>query len=84
MPRLSARNGIGLTCSHYTRPMEHSVRMQSIVQRVGNRVLGMRGRSFQVGRTGVSELSSTSGSECATRVDEATALERAVGSGGKR
>ena len=54
--------------------MEHSVRMQSIVQRVGNRVLGMRGRSFQVGRTGVSELSSTGGSECAIRADEVTAL----------
>ena len=76
IPRLSARNGCGLTCSHYTRPKEHSVRMQSIVQRVGNRVLGMRGRSFQVGRTGVSELSSTSGSECATRVNEVTAADK--------
>jgi hypothetical protein len=53
--------------------MEHSVRMQSIVQRVGNRVLGMRGRSFQVGRTGISERSNTSGSECAIRAGEVTA-----------
>jgi len=36
----------------------------------------MRGRSFQVGRTGVSELSSTSGSECAARATACVQLER--------
>jgi len=35
----------------------------------------MRGRSFQVRRTGISELSSTSGSECANRAGEVTAAD---------
>jgi len=31
-------NGLdGLTCLHYIQPREHSVRMQSIVQTIGNR-----------------------------------------------
>ena len=58
----ACRLGFGhrLTCSHCIRPMERSVRMRSIVQRGGNRELGRRGQSFQVGRTRVSELASRS------------------------
>jgi len=35
----------------------------------------MRGRSFQVGRTGVSERTSTSGNECANRACQVTAAD---------